>query len=71
MYRFQRLYGVIALSCAASLPLAAAVSPVIGFMTATGTVELDAAPVARHGTLLRDLPSKPIGPGRSLKSPRK
>ena len=70
MYRFQRLYGVIALSCAASLPLAAAVSPVIGFMTATGTVELDAAPVARHGTLFEGSTIETYRAGSQLEIPK-
>jgi hypothetical protein len=70
MLRFQRLYGVIAIGCAVSLPLASAVSPVIGFMTATGTVELDASPVARHGTLFEGSTIETYTAGSQLEIPR-
>ena len=70
MFRFQKLYRVIVLGCAVSLPLVSAVSPVIGFMTATGSVELDSSPVARHGTLFEGSTVETSLAGSQLEIPK-
>jgi hypothetical protein len=70
MLRFQKLYRVIAIGCAVSLPLVSAVTPVIGFMTATGTVELDDSPVARHGTLFEGSTVETFLAGSQLEIPK-
>ncbi len=70
MLRFQKRYRMIAVGLALSLPLLSAVSPVIGFITATGTVQLDATPVARHGTLFEGSTVETWGAGSQLEIPK-
>src|SRR5665213_416378 len=70
MLRFQKVYRVIAIGCAVSLPLVSAVSPVIGFMTATGTVELDTSPVVQHGTLFEGSIVETYMAGSQLEIPK-
>jgi hypothetical protein len=69
MLMLQKLSRVIAIACAVSLPLVSAVSPVIGFMTAAGTVELDSSPVARHGTLFEGSTVETYRAGSQLEIP--
>ena len=70
MHRFQNLYRLIAISLAAGLPLASAVPPAIGFVTATGAVQLDASPVTRHGTLFEGSTVETLNAGSQLEIPK-
>jgi hypothetical protein len=70
MLRFQNLYRLTAISLAASLPLASAVPPAIGFVTATAAVELDASPVARHGTLFEGSTVETLNAGSQIEIPK-
>lgn len=70
MYRFQNLYRLIALVLAAGLPLTSAIPPAIGFVTATGAVQLDASPVARHGTLFQGSTVETLNAGSQLDIPK-
>lgn len=70
MLRFQKLYRVIAIGFAVTLPLVSAVTPVIGFITATGPVQLDASPVARHGTLFEGSTVETYMAGSQLEIPK-
>jgi len=70
MHRFQNLYRLIAIVLAASLPLTSAVPPAIGFVTATGALQLDASPVARHGTLFEGSTVETLNAGSQLEIPK-
>jgi hypothetical protein len=59
-----------AISLAASLPLASAVPPAIGFVTATAAVQLDASPVARHGTLFEGSTVETLTAGSRIEIPK-
>jgi hypothetical protein len=61
---------LIAIVLAAALPLASAVPPAIGFVTATGAVQLDASPVARHGTLFQGSTVETINAGSQIEIPK-
>ena len=51
MVRFQKVSRWIAIGLAAGIPLAWGAPPTIGFVTARGTIQLDASPIDRNGTL--------------------
>ena len=70
MHRFQNFYRLIAIVLAAGLPLTSAVPPAIGFVTATGAVQLDASPVARHGTLFEGSTVETLSAGSQLDIPK-
>ena len=70
MLRFQKRYRVIAIGFAVSLPLVSAVPPAIGFVTATGAVQLDSSPVARHGTLFEGSTVETYRAGSQLEIPK-
>ena len=70
MLRFQNLYRLLAVSLAAGLPLTSAVPTAIGFVTATAAVQLDASPVARHGTLFEGSTVETLSAGSQLEIPK-
>jgi len=70
MHRFQNSYRMIALVLAAGLPLTSAVPPAIGFVTATGPVQLDASTVARHGTLFQGSTVETVSSGSQIEIPK-
>jgi hypothetical protein len=70
MHRFRNSHRLIALVLAAGLPLTSAVPPAIGFVTAAGAVQLDASPVARHGTLFQGSTVETASAGSQIEIPK-
>jgi hypothetical protein len=76
MYRLQifnlnNTPGFIAVTLAVGLSIASAGTPVIGFVNVKGMVQLDASPVAGHGTLFEGSTVETGIAGSQLEVPRK